>query len=157
MTNTNPNTGIPYGYISALKLDPEIVERLMYGRQARNLTEERIQQSITEEVQAEAAERGFVHGSRDWEDFVEREFEERMDDLHNLCSVDEPEIQGKFEGVSYATSWLGGALNFWIFESPVETHKARKASPCVPGAAILDTLDGSETGYDVPKNWRVES
>lgn len=95
MTNTNSNTGIPYGYISALKLDPEIVERLLNGRQARNLTEERIQQSITEEVQAEAAERGFVHGSRDWEDFVERELVGRMDDLHNAGSIDEPEIQGE--------------------------------------------------------------
>ena len=29
-----------------------------------------------------------------------------------------------------------------------------RASPCVPGAAILDTLDGSECGYDVPADWR---
>ena len=28
-------------------------------------------------------------------------------------------------------------------------------SPCVPGAAILDTLDGSTFGYDVPADWRA--
>ena len=154
--NINPKTGVAYGYISANTLDPGVVEMLLDGGQACNYTMERVQQEITDEVHAEAAERGFDHGSPDWEDFVEREIDRRLDDAGNACSFDEPHIEGVYEGVSYATPYLGGALNFWIFESPFTTDRARRASPCVPGAAILDELDGHESGYDVPGEWRAE-
>lgn len=155
MTNTNPETGTPYGYISANALDPEVVQQLLYGSQARNLTDEHLLAEVEQEVEIEAAELGYVCGSRDWEDFVEQEVVQRLDDINNSgCYDDEPAITGTYKGVSYATSWLGGALNFWVFESPCTTDKARRASPCVPGAAILDTLDGDMFGYDVPADWR---
>jgi hypothetical protein len=34
MVNVNTETDIPYGYIAAATLDPEMVERLIYGAQA---------------------------------------------------------------------------------------------------------------------------
>ena len=151
--NTRPETKIPFGYISANALDPEIVERLLFGAQARDLAFERFCSETQCEVGIEAAERGFVHGSPDWESFVEREYERRVS---NYAGPDEYDVEGRLDGVSYATSYLGGALNFWIFESPHTTNKARRASPCVPNAAILDVLDGSEYGYDVPCDWRDE-
>ena len=81
-------------------------------------------------------------------DMVEREYGDTL-------NCDEPIVEGRKDNVHYLSSWLGGALNFFIIESPVITESARRASPCVPGAAILDTLDGSERGYDVPAEWRA--
>jgi hypothetical protein len=69
----------------------------------------------------------------------------------------EPHIEGEAEGVKYSTSWLGGALNFFIFKSPFMTGAARRASPCVPNCGILDVLDGEVTSYNVPPDWRAES
>lgn len=151
--NTNTSTGIPFGYISAQALNPEVVMDLTLGPQATDLTWDEFEDHHRGRINIEAAERGFEHGSRDWENFCERELEKVLDDYSPV----EPCIAGVLDGVSYRTSWLGGALNFWIFDSPVTTDKARRASPCVPGAAILDTLDGSEFGYDVPADWRAEA
>lgn len=134
MTNTNMKTGIPFGYISAQALHPEVVDELLYEAQGE----------WDEVARIEAAELGYVEGTRDFDDHV--------DYFVDKCT--EPVLEGEYEGVTYRASWLGGALHFWIFESPVTTNAARKASPCVPGAAILDTLDGSEFGYDVPADWR---
>ena len=148
--NTNPKTKIPYGYVAALALDPEIVERLLFGSQARDLAFEEFCEEVSAEVETEAAARG----ARDWDAWCERERERRISDY---AGPDEYRVEGVYRGVRYATSYLGGALNFWIFESPSTTDKARRASPCVPGAAILDVLDGSEFGYDVPGDWRADA
>ena len=153
MPNTNTLTGIPFGYIAASALDPEIVDELLNRRGAVDLSYQAALDEADERASAEAAERGLDHGSPDWERFCARRTCELMDDYE--CY--EPSIQGKYEGVTYASSWLGGALSFWIFESPVTTDKARRASPGLTGAAILDTLDGSEFGYDVPADWRAEA
>ena len=152
MPNINVITGIPYGYIAAAALDPEIVDELLNGSGALDLSYQAALDEADERASAEAAERGLDHGSPDWERFCARRTCELMDDYE----CDEPDIEGQYEGVTYATSWLGGALNFWIFESTATTFRARRASPCLPGAAILDTLDGSEFGYDVPADWRAQ-
>lgn len=154
--NTNPKTKIPYGYISANALDPEIAERLLFGGQARDLSFEEFCEEQTREVEIEASERGLHHGTQDWGDWCERE-RERERRLEAYEPPDELSIEGRYEGVTYRTSYLGGALNFWILDSPCTTDKARRASPCVPGAAILDVLDGSEFGYDVPAYWRADA
>ena len=151
--NTHPETKIPFGYISADALDLEIVERLLFGGQARDLSFEEFCEEVSAEVEIEAAERGLDHGTRDWDDWCEREREHRLEAYE---PPDELSIEGRYEGVTYRTSYLGGALNFWILYSPYTTDRARRASPCVPGAAILDVLDGSEFGYDVPCDWRGE-
>lgn len=148
--NINAETGIAYGYISANALDPEVVERLMNGSWAIDHTYDAALAEIEEEALIAAAENGI--NEFDYEDWTEAYVDERMEEY----TCDEPEISGTYEGVSYRTSWLGGALNFFIFDSPVTTDKARRASPCVPNAGILDTLDGSETSYDVPADWRAE-
>ena len=153
MPNINTKTNIPFGYIAASALDSEVVDELLYGRGAVDLSYQAALDEADERASAEAAERGFDHGSPDWERFVDKHVETAM----NYYECDEPDIEGNYEGVTYASSWLGGALNFWIFESPVTTTKARRANPCVPGAAILDTLDGTEFGYDVPADWRAEA
>ena len=65
----------------------------------------------------------------------------------------EPSISGTLDGVTYATLWLGGALNFFIFDSPV-LHKGQQCSPCVPFACNLDS-SGEYLGYGVPDEWRL--
>jgi hypothetical protein len=66
-------------------------------------------------------------------------------------------IQGTHSGVLYATSYLKGALNFFIFESP-HTGYYPLCSSCVPGAGNLD-LPQCQVGikcYDVPLEWRLK-
>lgn len=149
--NINPKTGIAYGLISSNVLYPDVVDALMYGPQAKDLSYEAWLDDVRDKISIEAAELGFVEGTTDHDWYCDREEDMRTD---FYPGTDETEVEGIYEGVEYTTCWLGGALNFWIFESPVTTDKARRASPCVPGAAILDTLDGSECGYDVPADWR---
>ena len=151
--NTNPVTNIPYGYISSQALDPEIVDDLIYGLQARDFSFEAWYEEKVEEAAAAAREVDYHMSDSEFEDFVGNYVEDAQEEYFDP----EPHIEGEYDGVYYATSWLGGALNFLILESPVTTDKARRASPCVPGAAILDTLDGDEFGYDVPADWRFES
>lgn len=145
--NVNPDTDIAYGYISASALDSDIVGELMYGRQAVNLSHK-------------GALEDYLNGHRFDPETGEKTSE---DDLETLAQEfgedyqdDEPIVEGVYEGVSYCSSWLGGALNFFIFHSLFTTDTARRASPCVPNCGILDTLDGSEFSYDVPPDWRYQ-
>lgn len=153
MLNRNPKTGIAYGYISANQLDQEVVFELLYGSQATNHTENEVLVDFAENE-------GFERTGDLQADYVSAmEWLEENYDGNWEDDVPVPEeciVTGTCQGVSYQSSWLGGALNFWIFESPVTTDKGRRASPCVPGACILDTLDGSESGYDVPAEWRAD-
>lgn len=110
MPNTNPETGVAYGYVAANDLDGDVVHELLWGLQAQG----------------------------------EDTDEDGCDEEHRW---------GTYEGVSYETSWLGGALSFFIIHSPYIV-KGHKASPCVPGACILNKgREGSEEGYGVPEDW----
>ena len=151
--NINPDTGIAYGYISGNALDPELVHELMYGRQARDLKHAEAWQEFGARTKQDWLQTG---GTED--DFDEEAHRDRFNDDYE---AEEPTIEGEIDCpgygiVQYATSWLGGALNFWIFKSPFTTDKARRASPCVPNAGVLDTCDGDVTAYDVPADWRFE-
>lgn len=149
LVNRNPETGIAYGYISANSLHPELVDTLMYGSNATN-------HSYNEFVVNCAHNAGFDPLNTD-PDQAQEWLSERDDDNYILnYEGNEEIISGTHEGVTYSTSWLGGALHFFIYHSPVITQKGRRASPCVPNAAILDTLDGEEEGYDVPADWRAD-
>lgn len=136
--NINEDTGIAYGYISARLLHDDVVDDLLYGDQARDLTIEWYEQEYR-------AENGL---SPD---------DPLPDDWCDNYDAEEIEVIGTLDGVEYASSWLGGALHFFIFHSPYVTDKAEKGSPCVPGAGILDNLSGDVTAYDVPPDWRIES
>lgn len=153
--NINPETGIAYGYISSNVLDSEVVDQLLYGAHSTNESAEEAYREWERDWRREREHALKDDESDDAEDLEPSEEEKQAfwDDYHSCES--EPEISGEYEGVKYRTSWLGGALNFFILFSPHVTDKARLASPCVPNAAILDTLDGSVTGYNVPNNWRA--
>ena len=157
MANTNPMTNIAYGYVAAYALHPDVVHELMYGfgainesyltdlQQASNKSEEEWQEEC-DELATKCAEEGT--------DYVPPEFSFDLDEFNDSFECDEPSIHGVFEGVSYRSSWLGGALNFFILQSPVTTDVGNRASPCVPGACILKKdMAGNVAGYSVPDDW----
>lgn len=142
--NTHPDTGVAYGLVSSNDLDPELVDTLMHGPQANNESyEDALARYLDEHL-----------GDTDSEDR-----EDRLEDIFSSQYTEsEPTITGTHEGVTYATCWLGGALNFWVLESP-HTGQGSRPSPCVPGACILHHPDsssewvGSSEGYTVPAGW----
>lgn len=79
--------------------------------------------------------------------------------FNDAYQPDEPIHEGSFmlgdgNWVKYRTSWLGGALNIFIFESPF-TARTVACSPCVPNAGDLDNVGkGDYLCYDVPPDWR---
>lgn len=150
--NINHNTNIPFGYISASKLDSEVVDQLMFGPQARNLSWEEFLKEFLREQRAEfeSASAGELESNpyNDNGEFDEAYAEEVAGDLY---MGEEEIIEGELEGVKYATSWLGGALNFYIFESPW-IAKCRPCSICVPNAGDLGS-EGDYEAYGVPEDW----
>lgn len=156
--NYNPETGVAYGYIAANSLDPEVVDELMFGggcSEHKNHSFEAYKAETLQERQ-----RQLEAAREDGEDERVEELEDLGDDLTDeQCEDyygDEEKVEGVKDGVHFASSWLGGALNFFILHSPHITESACRASPCVPGAGILDTLDGDVKCYDVPADWRAE-
>ena len=139
--NVNPETGIRYGIISANSLDGELVQDLLYYE-----GEDLSWKEAEEEIKIAMREEGVTE--EDWD----RTLDDRLSDVY----IDEPIVEGECEGVKYRTSWLGGALHFWIFESP-RIGLYSKCSPCCPNAGNLDSPndDGVEC-YDVPEGWRVD-
>lgn len=170
-TNVNLETGIAYGYISANSLHPDIVQDLqdngtdVYYEDA--LKEAQRDAAETKEAQDEAKadaddsqwdeldvdeifDRTLAYLQANWSG---SKFEQKFNDDYQ---PDEPVHEGEKDGVKYRTSWLGGALNVWVFESPF-TCKTVPCSPCVPGAGDLDNVGkGDYECYDVPPNWRDE-
>lgn len=179
MTNTDPETGIAYGVIAMQSLDNDVGQELWYGPQARDLSYEAALEELKVEVEREAddiedevrigiaeSDPSLV-GNERWEDrriedaylrcgydnredFIEREIEDRQESIQ----IEEPIIEGTYEGVQYRIDWLGGAPLLWVFKSPHVTL-AHPCSPCVPGAGDLDNVeDGYIDTYDVPVEWR---
>ncbi|GAA4648132.1 hypothetical protein GCM10023116_03960 [Kistimonas scapharcae] len=155
--NINPETGIAYGYISSNVMDQDVVHALMYEYGADvNYGEARYEfqhDRLTELLTSEEFDELDTEEYDDKLNELDPNWEMSFDDSYN---PDELMVEGEYDGVKYASSWMGGCLCFFIFESPIITHKANRASPCVPNAGILDTLDGDVTSYNVPDAWRAE-
>lgn len=140
--NVNPETGVRYGIISANSLNPDVIHEIQsYGR---DLYFEAACDDIRREVGCEDLSA----------DEAEQEIERRIESLGYSWYHDEPVHAHVMDGVTCQTTWLGGALLVWIFESPKRT-KAKLCSPCVPNCGDLDNVseDGVEC-YDVPDDWR---
>jgi len=141
MPNYNPATGVPYGVIACQSLDAELVDELWYTH-GTDLSYEEAVRELRNEVNAEV-EAG---------ELDEDDFDSELDLRVERIQIDEPTIEGVYEGVHYHISWLGGAPLLWVFESPhINPHA--QCSPCVPGAGDLDS-EGDVLCYDVPDDWR---
>lgn len=164
-TNKDPDTGIAYGYIRSDKLHPETVEQLQYGPQARNLTYEkakldwlddkrRAHDAALEEKKIARAE--LDGGTLSEDEDTEFDEQEALDEFNDTWQNDEDVHAGELDGVVYQSSWLGGALHFWIFKSDIVVETVA-CSPCVPGAGDLHTLQaGGMPTYGVPQAWLRE-
>lgn len=148
--NIHPQTGIAYGYISANAMNPETVFYLI--ERGTSLT----YQSFLDDLRSEIINELASVLKLDASDI--RENEHLMEQVNSTVEYRSDEYQpeeeiheGVTDGVKWQTSWLGGAMNFWIFESPYLINGSR-ASPCVPNACIAGH-PGPVAGYGVPPDW----
>lgn len=188
MYNVNPTTNVRYGVISLRSLDSDLAEELFHGPGATDLSyaqayaeakasaEHRFETARQEAVCA-AAENG-VESPQGIDDFIDAQLEAELgtsDDVQyvedeleafsDMCQIEEPVIEGTYEGVKYRISWLGGAPLLWVIEGPIGSV-AHLCSMCVPNAADLDngfvhSLDITQSDYPfaayvVPQAWMAE-
>lgn len=198
MSNTNPVTGIRYGVISMHSIDGDVANDLWYGPGAtdlsyqaayeeakadaetlydRHMEEAEIAASETDHNMSDAEREAFIE---DWFERNDIEFDKEvfvdsiLERHSDMCCIDEPNIEGVYDGVHYLISWLGGAPLLRITQGPLAVAD-RLCSPCVPNAAdldggyalaseVIDSLDGNkqtlsavlEAGfqcYGVPRDW----
>lgn len=159
MSNINPDTGVRYGVVALQSLDPDLADRLMYGPQASNLSYDQAYEEARDKAETSAAERaaelGFVHGSRDWDDYVEDQVDLALDEFSDTYQSSEDVYAGVLNGITYRISWLGGAPFLWALQSPEIVGVRSLCSPCIPNAGDLDSgLDPQGYPcYGLPADW----
>lgn len=146
--NTNPETGIRYTVYSMNSIDPDLQHELWYVH-GKNLDEEAAFKEAYATAKAAAEATAEENGEENGEEFDELDFDNAYEPPDFM--IDEPHIEGEYEGVKYGISWLGGAPNLWVWESP---HKGAFAlcSPCCPNACDGNSGGGYE-GYAIPDDW----
>ena len=151
MTNHNPETGIPYTVYAMNNINSDVAQDLWYGHGATDLSYESAYKELREEVTSEVREkieRGMIP-EEDEEYAIEIEMDCRCDEIQ----IEEPAIEGTYEGVTYGIDWLGGAPLLWVFHSPYRGTFCQ-CSPCVPGACDGDNPDpDGHEGYAAPPSW----
>ena len=148
LPNRNPETDIRYGYISAQSLHPDVIDELqqrgvdLHYEEAKSDFLSQLRHLLEDNAICTWSINGIIEAASDaWGD---------------AFYDDEPVHEGEYESVHYRTSWMGGALHVWVFESPI-AKKYQECSPCVLlGAGNLDCPDPDGVlTYDVPAEWRV--
>lgn len=152
--NTNPETGIRYGIISANALDPDVLQQIW--QQGIDLHWRDRMAEIRDEVMGDDS-----YLDEDKEDEIENRIELESDRWYDDEPVHSFEIDCPGYGpVIGQTTWLGGGQLVWIFKSPFMTH-APLCSPCVPNCGDLNNADVLNHDlpecYDVPSDWRYEN
>lgn len=148
IANINPETGIAYGYISARNLHSELVDDLLFTSGEDLSYKEGLAEYLKEKEQEYEWE--LSEGVIQDEEFDEDFYTERF---NNRYEADEPTIVGVKDGVHFRTSYMGGALHFWIFMSNVVFENGGRTSPCLPNAGLPDIPGGSVECYSVPNDW----
>ena len=177
LPNINPVTHVRYSVFALNYLNPDVADELWYGPQAKNLTEIEVEKEVRAEVEADAeaiveevmigiaetdyanlSNEAFVEAAVDAaferlgydckEGYIEYRVEREMED----AQIEEPTIEGEYEGVQYGISFLGGAPMLWVFQSPL-IGKFALCSPCCPGATDGNS-EGEYEGYDIPADWK---
>jgi hypothetical protein len=174
VTNCHPETGIPFGVISAQNvhwLHEEIIQNgesvdwrefldetdRLIGTFLAN-ADESAKDFFDDCIYDETAIANFqseVDEIEDW-DFLEDNILEELRDtlIEDAClEFQEEEYEYAKDGEHYSLSFLGGAPLIWVHQSPVLVP-ARQCSPCCPGAVDLNNPD--EDGflaYAPPAHW----
>ena len=140
--NIHPETNIAYGFVVANDLDPEIVHSILQA-QTLNI-------SLHSYMQDNLSASDF----EEWKNGISSDEVVEIEDAYHENCTDEEIYESTYQNVKLRSSWLGGALHFFVLESPHITESAERASPCVPNAGILSKdMDGSIQSYTVPDDW----
>lgn len=177
MSNINTETGIRFGVIAGNSLDPDLLDELLHGPGATDLSYqeayEEAKKDAEHEFDAAVGEAEIAANEvdpnmpeEDFQSFIDKEIEatlgtisraqyviDKLEEFSDICQIDEPTIEGTYECVKYRISWLGGAPLLWVLEGPVG-YCNQLCSPCVPGAGDLDS--GFATG-EVPNDCTVHT
>lgn len=151
MIHNQDEHGIRYTLYSMNSIDSEMIETLLY-QHGKNISEAAVYEEETARQKAEFD--AAIEIIAEYTDsFDVPNFEPNLDNFH--VDIDEPIIEGTYQGVNYRTTWLGGAQLLWVFKSSIIGH-FRLCSPCVPNACDGDSptprADGF-CGYAVPPDW----
>ena len=168
--NYNPDHDVYYGIISADRLDPDQVNWLLYENP--NSINHSYNAALLELAKARnifSTPFGKYHITDDDGEPIDSEVYETMEDAIlatkggqsalDEMHIEEPIVEGKetSTNATYISSWLGGALNFFIVESNQYTPSCPVSSPSVPNAGNLDSwIDGNEGGHSAflpPSSW----
>lgn len=147
--------GIRFTMYSMNQIDSEMVDSLLYayGTDLSYADACRQEEKAQRAAWEDECESKSVAAQEAGTDLVLDDFECNLDDFQP--QIDEPIIEGNYEGVHYRTSWLSGAQMLWVFKSPIIGH-FNLCSPCVPGGcdggAPVARTDGF-LGYAVPPTW----
>ena len=154
VTNKHPITGIAYGIIACQNLDYDVVYTLLYEK-GKDLSYEQACQEETAQQRKEFD--SAIEELRRWvnDETLASVAELFEPDLNNFePQIEEPIVEGEYQGVKYHTTWLGGAQMLWVLESP-HIEPCRPCSPCAPGAGDLDNPEpNGMLTYSVPPDWR---
>jgi hypothetical protein len=145
--NTNETTGIRYGIIAANNLNPYVIDEIQ--TRGKDVHYEDAKESLWSEVKAVCRDYMLDSAADEIADLA-------VENLNFYWCEDEPVHEFEIDGVKGRTTWLGGALMVWVFESPFEGF-FNLCSPCVPNCGDLDSvieLGGGHHCYDVPDDWR---
>lgn len=139
--NINPETGIPYGIISARKCMELVNTMQMWGEDIR------YKECLEEHLRSVALD--YEDSEKIWdEDAIQRETESFSENYE----CDEPiHSYTDSKGNEFQTTWLGGALMVWVFKSS-KIVQAAQCSPCVPNCGDLDN-PGSYECYGMPDEY----
>ena len=144
--------GIRYGTIYLNHLNPDVADYLFTD--GDNVSEKDVYEYCAASATAEAAkiepEELEAMGYSDSDDYIQ----DRVEELMGGYYVDEPRIEGEYEGITYMIDWLGGAPLLWVIYSPYVV-KCGLCSPCVPNAGDLESV-GDYEAYGVPDDWLAE-
>lgn len=168
--NYNPDFDVYFGIVSARNLDSEIVDLLLFGNpNSVNHTEADAIAELAKEFRVFANPDGTWYVA-DAEDNSVNLLDVTFPDcpsaieacdggyraLENL-QIEEPIIEGVYDNTKYISSWLGGALHFFITEARAYTPWAPACSPCVPNAGNLDSwidgATGNQSAFLPPMSW----
>lgn len=171
--NYNHDHDVYFGIVSALNLDSEIVDHLLFSNpNSINHTENHAIAELAKEFNVFTNPDGtwYVADSEDNSvnilDITFPDCRSAIEAcaggyraLENLY-VEEPIIEGTYQDTKYITSWLGGALHFFITEARAYTPWAPACSPCVPNAGNIDSWIDGQTGnqsaFLPPMSWLSE-
>lgn len=136
MHNFNTQTQLPFGVAAGNSLNFELLGEL--HQKAYNL----VYDELLEEAKVGWAEAGHT----------EEEIAGLVEKYSDAFAIDEPSASFQHEGVEVTFTYLGGAPIVFSHDGPIQKVSSY-CSPCVPGAADLQSGEGDIECHGFPADW----